>query len=246
MGYLLILVAASVPKGMVPARYADLVWGAVASLGLLAMTRLFLARESRALHDVGLRADSRTVWRLLGGAAIGFCVYAATLAPISLTVGPLRFIGSVRPTPSVWMVTLASYVALSCMEELGFRAYALRTLVPAVGAWRAQLGLALAFGATHLLFGWSWSTIALGVIPSALLFGVAALRSGGLAMPIGLHAALNLAQWIVGAKEVPGVWTLSAAPEHTARLGTFAPWIAAGVTLLAAVVLARWPTRTRG
>jgi membrane protease YdiL (CAAX protease family) len=238
LGYLFVLLAASVPKGMAPRRYADLVWGVVASLTLLALTRLFLARESRSFRDVGLAPDARSGWRLLGGAAIGVTVYAATLAIISSTVGPIQLTASTRPTASAWTLTLASYLALSCMEELGFRAYALRTLVPAVGAWRAQLGLALAFGASHLLFGWSWSTIVLGVIPSALLFGVVALRSGGLAMPIGLHAALNVAQWLVGAKDVPGIWTISADSAHTARLSTFAPWIGAGVTLLAAVVLA--------
>ena len=245
LGYLLILLAASVPKGMSPPRYADLVWGTVASLAIVALTRVFLAREPQAHRAVGIEPDARSVGRLLGGAAIGGAVYAATMALASVALGPIHFTAPIWPSVSVWAVTLASYLTLACMEELGFRAYALRMLVRAIGPWRAQCSIALAFGASHLLFGWSWSAILLGVIPSALLFGVVALRSGGLAMPIGLHATLNIAQWMVGEKSARGIWTLSVDPVHAARLTTYAPLIGMGVTLLAALVIARWPTRER-
>ena len=70
VGYLLILLAASVPKGMTPPRYADLVWGVVASLALLVLTRVVLAREQRSPREVGLAPDALSVWRLLAGAAI--------------------------------------------------------------------------------------------------------------------------------------------------------------------------------
>ncbi|MBL8962121.1 MAG: hypothetical protein JNJ98_19825, partial [Gemmatimonadetes bacterium] len=81
----------------------------------------------------------------------------------------------------------------------------------------------------------------LGVVPSGLLFGVMAVRSNGLAMPIGLHAALNIGLWSVGAKETPGAWILNASPEHMARVETFAPLVGMAVTLLAVVVIASWP-----
>lgn len=241
--YLLVLLAASVPKGMAPPRYADLVWGAVASFALLALTRAVLSREQRSLREVGLAPDARTIGRLLGGAAIGLVVYGATMVLISLTLGPIQLSAPHWPTAATWVVNLVSYLALSSMEELGFRGYALHTLARAIGVWPAQLGIALAFGASHLLFGWAWPTIMLGVIPSALLFGVVALRSGGLAMPIGLHAALNLAQWMVGEKDTAGIWTLAVEPTYTARLTTYAPFVGMGVTLLAAILIARWPAR---
>ncbi len=245
VAYLLITWAAAVPKSMVPARFGDLTWGVVASLGLLALTRFVLAREQRDPQAVGIALDARSVWRLLAGVAMGVAVYSATFALISLTVGPIRLTAPTWPTARTWTVMLTSYLALSCMEELGFRAYALRTLASAIGPWRAQLGIVVAFGASHLLYGWSWSTIVFGVIPSAFLFGVVALRSGGLAMPIGLHAALNVTQWLVGAKDTLGIWTVSIDPAHAARVTTVAPWIGLGVSALATVVIARWPARQR-
>ena len=46
----------------------------------------------------------------------------------------------------------------------------------------------------------------LGVTAGSLMFGMAALATRGLALPIGLHAAWNLGQWVLGGKETPGPW----------------------------------------
>lgn len=239
LGYMLILFAASVPKGMAPARFGDVVWGVVAALAIWAMTLLFLSREQRTRSDVGLDPDARTIVRLLIGIALGFTVYAVTMALLSLTLGPIRFATPVIPGAGALPLMIASFFALSAMEELGFRGYALRTLVPAVGEWPAQIAIAAAFGLTHIAFGWPWPSVLLGVVPSALLFGVVAVRSGGLAMPIGLHAALNIAQWMVGAKDAPGIWALSVDPSHTERMAAYAPFVGMTITFIAAALIAR-------
>lgn len=166
-----------------------------------------------------------------------------TLGVIALTVAPLRLSDPTWPSISRWALVLSSYLALSCMEELGFRAYVLRTLVPAVGRVSAQLAIAALFGLTHIAYGWTWSTVLMGVIPSGLLFGAAALRRGGLALAIGVHAGLNVARWIFGEKGSPGVFTIAADAEHTARLASTAPLVATTLTLLAAAIVWWWPAR---
>ena len=245
LAYVLILLVASLPKGLAPQPLADVVWGGVASVALLVLTRWVLTREGRAWRDVGLDVDGGTLPRLVAGVAIGAAVYGVTLGLLSLTLGPLSISSAAWPSATIWLRVTASFLALACMEELGFRAYALRTLVGAVGSWPAQLAIAVAFGLSHRLFGRAWLTILLGVIPSALRFGVVAVRSGGLAMPIGVHAALNVAQWMVGAKESPGIWTLDMDPSHVARMATFAPYVSLTVTVLAALMIAGWPARRR-
>jgi membrane protease YdiL (CAAX protease family) len=102
------------------------------------------------------------------------------------------------------------------------------------------LGLtAVAFGLSHLLYGWSWSAVLLGVIPSGLLFGAAAIVGRGLAFPMGVHAALNLAAWSIGMKETPGPWTVVLAAGTEQRVGAVGPWIGLGVTLAPALILFR-------
>jgi membrane protease YdiL (CAAX protease family) len=72
----------------------------------------------------------------------------------------------------------------------------------------------------HLAFGWPLPSILLGVVPGALLFGVAAVASRGLGVPIGLHAAWNLADWAVGRKDTPGLWTMVVDEPLRGRMAT--------------------------
>ncbi len=243
--YFAALWLAAIPKGMVPPAYADLTWGAIASVILVALTRAFLKREGRTWHEIGLAPDGGSVVHMLMGVGIGIAVYAATLTLISLVVGPLRVVAETAPSFGTLLRTAAGVLALSCMEELGFRGYVLRTLIPAVGHWPAQVFVAIAFGLSHLLFGWSWQTVMMGVIPSALLFGAAARASDGLAMPIGVHAAVNFAMWVVGEKDSAGFWTLDVDPASASRVAAAAPVIGAAVPIATALVLLWWHQRRR-
>jgi uncharacterized protein len=238
----LIMYAASVPKGMAPRWAADIVWGGLASLGIYAFTLFLLAREQRSRSELGLVPDRRSAARLIGGLLIGTTVWGAQMGLISLTLGPLTMSAvAVLPSATTWLAIITSFLALSAMEELGFRAYILRTLIPVLGVWPTQLAVAALFGLWHLVFGWPWQTVLMGVVPSGLLFGVMVVRSNGLAMPIGLHAALNIGLWSVGAKETPGAWIINTSPAHTARVETFAPLVGMAVTLLTTALIARWP-----
>lgn len=243
VGYFVVLIASSILKGMAPKAYADLVWGCVSSIGLFTMTLTFLRFDRRDTADVGLRADSRSGARLVAGLALGGIVYIVALVIISTLLGPLQFSAPTWPSAWRWMLAIVSFLALSCMEELGFRGYVLRTLLSAIGPVAAQLLVAIAFGLTHIAYGWTLITVLMGVIPSALLFGAVAWRSGGLAMPIGVHAAMNIAQWIVGEKDTAGVWTLTSDPANAQRLASGAPLIATATTLLAAVAIWMLPKR---
>lgn len=79
------------------------------------------------------------------------------------------------------------------------------------------VGTAYGSGRWERLFGFRaslWNMAAalrggnafVGVSIGSLLFGMAALATRGLAVPIGLHAMWNVGQWILGEKELPGLW----------------------------------------
>jgi membrane protease YdiL (CAAX protease family) len=245
LSYLVLLWLAAIPKGMAPPRYADLTWGVTASLAILAMTLAFLKHEARRPRDVGLGVSTGSPLRFTVGVVLGLIVYAATLLTISATVGPLTFTAVSPPPAGTVVLLVCSLIALSAMEELGFRGYALRTLTSAIGTWQAQVAVAIAFGLSHIAFGWTWQSVLFGVVPSALLFGAVAIASGGLAMPIGLHAAVNFAQWAVGEKETSGYGTLVMDPAHVARAQTVAPLVGACVPLLFTAAIWLWHARRR-
>jgi membrane protease YdiL (CAAX protease family) len=49
------------------------------------------------------------------------------------------------------------------------------------------------------------------------MFGMAAIATRGLAVPIGLHAAWNFGDWILGGKGSPGLWQVVVEEGHQQR-----------------------------
>lgn len=52
----------------------------------------------------------------------------------------------------------------------------------------------------------SWKMSILGPGLGGVLFGLAALKTKGLALPLGLHFSWNFTQWLFGFKNNNGVW----------------------------------------
>lgn len=205
---MVILRAGGIAQGMVPPPLRSLVWGTVSAAGVLGLTLVFLRREGRGADSVGVRPGRGGAGRMAAGAVIGAGLYAAQLGLSAALAGPIRLEPAGGAGGNAAVLAAATYLALACMEELGFRGYPLRSLHARFGLWPAQAAVALAFGLSHLAFGWPLTAILTGVVPGALLFGMAAVASRGLALPIGLHAAWNLADWAVGRKDTAGLWTL--------------------------------------
>jgi uncharacterized protein len=122
------------------------------------------------------------------------------------------------------MIALVTYIALACREELAFRGYPLQMLDRRFGAWIALLATAILFALEHVLGGWTWWQALFGSGIGALLFGAAALRTRGLAVPIGLHVAWNFGDAMLGGKGVPGLWKPVAEANAIARIES-AQWI---------------------
>lgn len=245
LGYLLILVAIAIIKNWVPPPWAPLTWGFGSALGLLGLTWLLLPRERRNLDSAGLRLLPASWLRLLAGVLLGAANLALMLWVISMLATPLAIAPASPASSANIALTVAGILALATMEELGFRGYTLRELAIAFGPLPAQFIVATAFALTHLAYGWPWQTVLAGVIPAALLFGAAAQVSGGLALPIGIHAGINLARWAVGETETPGFWVVSAAnPAQTPAEGLPA-LLGVAVTLMLTASLWIWRARRK-
>ena len=89
---------------------------------------------------------------------------------------------------------------------MAFRGYALWNSNYAIGPWKALLIVTFIFILEHIAGGMTAGQAIAGAGAGALLFGIAALRTKGLALPIGLHAAWNFGQWLLGFKDEPGLW----------------------------------------
>ncbi len=55
----------------------------------------------------------------------------------------------------------------------------------------------------------------------SLLFGMAAIATRGIAVPVGIHAARNIGDWLRGGKSMPGVWRPIVEPGYESEMGVW-------------------------
>jgi hypothetical protein len=235
-----ILLGVGFLKGLLPAPIGPLAWGTGSSLLLLLLIRAFLRRDHRNWSDIGLGITQGSVPRLGLGLGLGLGTYGLTLLLVALIAGPIHVVAGSTPSLSALLPVLAGLVALAAMEELAFRSYTLWISVEALGNWAAQLLVATAFGLLHLAYGWAPTTVLFGVLPSALLFGIAAFVSRGLALPLGIHLGMNLGRSLMSEADGAGPWRLELAGSDTAPVATWAPLLGACAPLLVAGLLWGW------
>jgi membrane protease YdiL (CAAX protease family) len=159
--------------------------------------------------------------RFLIGLAIGFALVALHAAIVAST-GQVNWTRNSKVDAMGIAVAALGYGLLALREEIAFRGYPLRTLLPAFGAVGAQLTVMAIFVAEHRLGGATWSNAVFGSGLGALVFGMAALVTRGIALPLGLHAAWNFGDWMRGGKGDRGMWTMRIEEAHSAHINEVA------------------------
>ncbi len=188
-----------------PKAWADHLTIIVATILTFGLTLLFLRWEGLSLGDVGLIPGSQSIFRVATGFLIGLILAFLQVAGVML-FGHLKLVLYPEFSFPYILSAFLLYFLVASREELAFRAYPLRGLNYVLGPWTAQLIVAIIFSLEHVAGGMSWMQAFLGSGVGAILFGVAALRTRGIALPVGLHAAWNFGQWVFGFKNVPGIW----------------------------------------
>ncbi len=215
----------------------ELLIGSITTLWALVLTIVFVRWEGLALHDVGAAPDQRTAGRLSLGLVIGLALVLSWAAILAIA-GRVRWIPNVNGNAPSTRWAFLGFAAISCREELAFHGYPLRRLERTFGIWPAQLLIALAFVAEHRLGGMSWAKALLGPGFGSLAFGMAAIASDGLAVPIGLHAAWNIGHWTLGFKGDDGLWTVVTPSGQEERSELVAMTVY--VVLMASATFAFW------
>lgn len=203
----LILIVASRLARSVSAEATPVLVGALASPLTFLLTLLFVRWDVVRLSDVGVGITKRTAPRLLLGFFVGVAIVA--LQDLVIYCGGHTHWEIDRSHFSFGpiAVALAGYFLLALREELSFRGYPLRRMESAWGTWSAIIVIGFLFTLEHAAGGWGLRAL-LGPPFGAMLFGIAALATRGLAVPLGIHAAFNFGQWFMGQKENAGALRL--------------------------------------
>ncbi len=177
----------------------------IATLLTFLLIILFLKWERLTINEAGIIPGKSSLPRFLFGYFAGMAM-AATQALLVLAYGHFQL----RRVPEISIteifLPLLLYFLVACREELAFRSYPLRTLNISLGPVLALIIIAVVFILEHVAGGMTWGTAILGSGAGAFLFGVAALKTKGLALSLGLHSAWNFGQWMFGFKNRAGIW----------------------------------------
>ena len=195
--------------------------------GLLLIVTIYALRtDGRGLRDLGLVPSARRLCEFAIGLSIAIVLFAMLGIVRGSTVSSIWSVGG-------WTTVIAALTGLGVSlvlllpEELIFRGYAFRQLVDSIGAWPAVLFSAACFGMYHVA-GTGLSgppALSAAVMPAigGLVFGWAAVRTRGLALPIGLHLGGN---WVQASVFQP--------LRYGADLSSHAPYIVAmGIAMFA-------------
>lgn len=229
------------------------VWTA-ALLGIL-VSVICVLLEGRHPLDFGLRFDRRWLKEFLLGTAGGVLLLVAVALAIRPS-GAFHWVRNPAIDPAKLALWAGLYLGVAFNEEILVRGYAFQRLAKGgLGVWGTQALFAAIFALGH----WSnpnntgmavkaWAT--LNIALAALLLGFAQLRTGSLALPIGLHLGWNWTQgsllgFNVSGTSSPGWWTPVLEPGRPVWLnggafGLEATLSCALLCTLAVVLLARW------
>jgi membrane protease YdiL (CAAX protease family) len=200
-----VLLAATAPFDRRTGLPPGIVTGVVTSLGTFILTVVFVRWDGLRLEDVGAAIGKRSFPRFVVGFLLGLLLVVLHVSIEGFAAG-LRWVR----TECVGFLDIATmlivYILLACREELAFHGYPLRRLNSLFGLWSSQIIVALVFALEHVAGGSSWTQAIFGAGVGSLLFGMASLATRGLAVPIGLHAAWNLGDWLHGGKTSGGLW----------------------------------------
>lgn len=135
------------------------------------------------------------------------------------------------------LFAFALYILIAAREELAFRAFPLFSL-------NKKLGITLSIGIVtfifileHLAGGMTLGAAVIGSGLGGVLYGTLAIRTRGIAVPMGVHTGWNFGQWILGLKQNPGLFpgVITTGKEEWVDI---TGWIGYGVAMTIAIAIA--------
>jgi len=207
---------------------------AIAGACAFLLTLIFIRWEGCSLKDIGLVPGHNTLPRLLIGFVAGSGL--ALLQPmLVLMTGHITLVYNPDAGLNGLIINLFLYLAIAGREEIAFRGYPLRSLNYVIGPRGAQAIVAIIFIAEHVTGGMTWPQAIVGSGMGAILFGLAALKTKGIALSVGLHWAWNFGQWSLGFKNNTGFYHVVVEKGYEARAQQ-AGWASYIVVMALAIV----------
>jgi membrane protease YdiL (CAAX protease family) len=180
----------------------------------LAASWFCLKHEGEPLSSIGLCINARFFMEFIIGALLGI-VLILLIAMIIKGFGGFTWVHNPQASLGGLFYALVPFLAVSMFEELLFRGYIFQRAVRGLGKTYALALFALLFAIAHWgnpgMEGSAKLLGSLNIGLASLLLGLAWIKTGSLAMPIGIHLGWNWAQgsllgFGVSGVKVQGYW----------------------------------------
>ncbi len=149
------------------------------------------------LSSIGLNLNRSWLKQFVFGTLIGIVSMVAIVCMIWAAGGVRLQLNSARSVETL-LYGLYVFVCVALFEETLFRGFLFQRMIDGVGIWNAQILVALLFAAGHWgnpgMSGTTEVFATLDLALGAIMLGLAWLRTGSLALPIGLHLGWNWTQ----------------------------------------------------
>lgn len=170
---------------------------------------------------------------------IGFCIGLVMVGAMTLIIVNFSQIEFKRSTTfqlSQFALYIPLFLFVALREELVFRTYMLWRLKDKVGPALGLLCVTAIFILEHLIGGSTLKNSLIGSGLGALLFGIATLKTGNIALSTGLHFAWNTLHWMLGYKDNTGLF-IEIVPKGLEGQGEIVAYTAYAVVMLLGIMI---------
>lgn len=196
---------------------------------------IFKRWDNISMSQIGLAFRKKDISRFF----VGFCIGLVMVGLMTLIIVKLSTVEFQR-SPTFQQSQFAFYIPLflfvALREELVFRTYILWRLNDKIGQVLALLCVTAVFILEHIIGGSTLKNSLIGSGFGALLFGIATLKTGNIALSTGLHFAWNSAHWMLGYKDITGLF-IEIVPKGFERQGEIIAYTAYSIAMLVGIII---------
>lgn len=200
------------------------------------MAVVFARWSGLSLSDIGISPSSGTLAKFVLAFFLGLLLPVIQFA-VLYVAGGYQVELNTRFNETAVLSPLMVYLLVAGREELAFRSFGLFGLNKSYGSLPAIVIVTVLFVLERMLSGATSLAACIGTGLSGVLLAMLAIRTKGIAFPVGLHAAWNFGQWALGFKDEPGLFvgTIDSEKEEWVNM---AEWVSFSIAMVFGIAAA--------
>lgn len=207
----------------------------LATVLTVGLVYIFKRWDKISLSKIGLGFKKNDISKFFIGLCVGLLM-VGTMTLLIVNLSQIEFKRSTTFQLSQFALYIPLFLFVGLREELVFRTYMLWRLKDKIGPVLGLLCVIVIFIIEHIIAGSTLKNSLIGSGFGALLFGIATLKTGNIALSTGLHFAWNSLHWMLGYKDNTGL-LIEIVPKGFEGQGELVAYTAYAVVMLLGILI---------